>query len=172
MRLIVIPFVLFFLAGSCSRTTEKQVSPIFTDSLKLTGPVKDSDSFIIDTTYGHSSDTVYMFCENMPEFPGGRDAFESYLMKTIRYPKAAAKDGYEGRVIARFVISSNGKPEEVSIKRSVRQDMDDECLRALSGMPSWKPGMIKGKPVSVSFGVSIRFLLKKTDNLNGIYILP
>ncbi|HLO60276.1 MAG TPA: energy transducer TonB [Bacteroidales bacterium] len=172
MRLIVITIILFNLAGACITNPDKSVSLVVSDSISLTDTVKAPDDFIIDTTYGHSNDTVYMFCENMPEFPGGQDAFESYLRKTIRYPKSAANEGYEGRVIARFVISSEGKPEEVSIKRSVRKDMDDECIRALSGMPSWKSGTINGKPVAVSFGVSIRFLHKRKDNLNGIYILP
>ena len=52
------------------------------------------------------------------------------------------------------------------------EDMDKECLRVMSTMPNWKPGMISGKPVAVSYSVPVRFLLQPGENLNGIYILP
>jgi hypothetical protein len=42
----------------------------------------------------------------------------------------------------------------------------------MSTMPNWKPGMISGKPVAVSYSVPVRFLLQPGENLNGIYILP
>ena len=37
--------------------------------------------------------------------------------------------------------------------------MDAEALRVVSGMPAWKPGMQRGKPVRVSFTLPVIFKL-------------
>jgi TonB family protein len=130
------------------------------------------DNFIIDSTANQANGPVYMFCETMPEFPGGKSAFNEYLRKRIIYPRKAVTDKIEGRVVVKFIVRSTGEIREVKVLRSIREDMDKECLRVMSTMPSWKPGMISGKPVAVSYSVPVRFLLLPGENLNGIYILP
>jgi TonB family protein len=108
----------------------------------------------------------------MPEFPGGDTAFTEYVKLNVKYPRLAVSDKIEGRVVIKFIVRVNGKIEDVEIIRRIRPDMDNECIRVISGMPEWKPGMINEKPVSVSYNITIRFLLKKSENLSGIYILP
>jgi TonB family protein len=130
------------------------------------------DNFIIDSTANQANGPVYMFCETMPEFPGCKSAFNEYLRKRIIYPRKAVTDKIEGRVVVKFIVRSTGEIGEVKVLRSIREDMDKECLRVMSTMPNWKPGMISGKPVAVSYSVPVRFLLQPGENLNGIYILP
>jgi TonB family protein len=131
-----------------------------------------ADNFIIDSTANQSNGPVYMFCETMPEFPGGKNAFNEYLRKRIVYPPKAVTDKIEGRVVVKFIIRSTGQVGDVKVLRSIREDLDKACFRVMSTMPDWKPGMISGKPVSVSYSVPVRFLLKPGESLNGIYILP
>jgi TonB family protein len=133
---------------------------------------EEPDNYIVDSTANQEYGPVYMYCETMPEFPGGKAAFNEYVKSKTKYPPGAVSDKIEGRVIIKFVIRTNGEIGEVKIIRGVRDDMDKECLRVISGMPDWKPGMIAGKPVSVSYSIPIRFLLNYSENLNGIFILP
>ena len=133
---------------------------------------KESDNYIIDYTSKQDSGTVYMFCENMPKFPGGENAFTNYLRSKIIYPPHAVSDKKEGRVVIKFIVRASGRIEDVQIIRSLRPDMDNECMRVISGMPEWKSGTVNNKPISVSYNITIRFLLKGSENLNGIYILP
>jgi protein TonB len=132
----------------------------------------NSDNFILDNTFTQDNGPVYMHCEKMPEFPGGEAAFNDYLRTTINYPEPAVADKAEGRVVVRFIVRSNGEISDAQILRSVRPDMDEECMKVIKSMPEWNPGIINEKPVSVSYSVTIRFLLHNSENLNGIYILP
>ena len=133
---------------------------------------KGPDNYLIDYTSKQDSGPVYMYCESMPEFPGGETAFIDYLKRKIKYPQPAVSDKKEGRVVVKFIVRANGEIRDVQIIRTVRPDMDRECMRVISEMPEWKPGMISNKPVAVSYNIPIRFLLKKSENLNGIFILP
>jgi TonB family protein len=133
---------------------------------------KETDNYLLDNTANQDNGPVYMYCEKMPEFPGGELAFFMYVRKNVTYPKSAISDKKEGRVVIKFIVRVTGEISDVQLIRSIRKDMDNECIRVISGMPKWKPGMINDKPVSVSYSVPVRFLLDRTENLNGIYILP
>jgi TonB family protein len=178
MKQIIKLFALVLLvAVSCKNknyNTMKQVSvnnKVSGDSTALVRkPVPDN--FIIDSTANQANGPVYMFCETMPEFPGGKNAFNEYLRNKIVYPPRAVTDKIEGRVVVKFIVRSTGEIGDVKVLRSIREDMDKECLRVMSVMPNWKPGMISGKPVAVSYSVPVRFLLQPGESLNGIYILP
>jgi protein TonB len=132
----------------------------------------NSDNYILDNSASQDIGPVYMHCEKMPEFPGGEAAFNDYLRTSIIYPDPAIAQKAEGRVVVRFIIRSNGQISDAQILRSVRPDMDEECLRVVNEMPVWIPGYINEKAVSVSYSITIRFLLNNSENLNGIYILP
>jgi TonB family protein len=136
------------------------------------GKQKAQDNFILDNTSSQDNGPVYMLCEKMPEFPGGEEAFNGYMRNNINYPEAAVTDKKEGRVVVKFIINPNGEPVDVEIIRKQTPEMNDECIRAIKRMPKWKPGMLNGKQVSVSYNITVRFLLTKSDNLNGVYILP
>jgi TonB family protein len=162
---------------SCKNKNDNKIKPTSIDkkndiaNSSLTRNV-EPDNYIIDSTSNLDSGPVYMYCETMPEFPGGKTAFNEYVKYKTKYPSRAVSDRIEGRVIIKFIVKKNSEIGEVKIIRGVRDDMDKECIRVISGMPDWKPGMISGKPVSVSYSIPIRFLLKSSENLNGIFILP
>jgi TonB family protein len=133
---------------------------------------QEKDNYLLDNTSNQDNGPIYMYCEKMPEFIGGETAFIEYLKKNIRYPRQAVLDKIEGRVIVKFVVQVTGKVADVQLIRGVRSDLDKECLRIVSTMPEWKPGMINGLPVAVSNSIPVRFLLNSSENLNGIFILP
>lgn len=111
-----------------------------------------------------NGNTIYEVVEQMPEFPdGGQSGLMDYLKKNIQYPEAAKKAGVQGRVILQFVVAKDGSIENVSILRGVNPDLDKEAIRVVSNMPNWKPGMQKGKPVSVKYTVPIAFSLPSEE---------
>jgi TonB family protein len=72
-----------------------------------------------------------------------------------------AKDNnISGKVIVRFTISETGVVEKLLISSSADPLLDAEALRIISLLPAWKPGKLKGIPVSVSYTIPVNFLLK------------
>ena len=168
-------FILIFII-SCKSPNNKISSMQGSQKTEVSdtnrGKQKVQDNFILDNTANQDNGPVYMLCANMPEFPGGEEAFNGYMRNNINYPGAAVTDKKEGRVVLKFIINPNGEPIDVEIIRKQTPEMNDVCIRAIKKMPKWKPGMLDGKRVSVSYNITVRFLLTKSDNLNGIYILP
>ena len=98
--------------------------------------------------------------EQMPQFPGGPAALMEYLSKNVRYPEEAHKKGTEGRVIATFVVEKDGSISDVTIRRSVSPELDDEALRVVNSMPKWTPGKQRGEAVRVKYTIPITFKLQ------------
>lgn len=100
---------------------------------------------------------VYDTCEQMPSFNG---KLSEWLGDNIKYPEEAAKKKIEGRVIVQFVVDKKGKACKPKVVRSIHPALDAEAIRVINAMPNWKPGTIKGKPVSVKYTIPISFKLK------------
>jgi TonB family protein len=98
--------------------------------------------------------------EQMPEYPGGVRALLNFIGTNLRYPVEAQKAKIQGRVIVRFVVNKAGQVEKGEIIRSLSPECDRESLRVIRMMPDWKPGMQKGKTVSVWYTLPIQFKLE------------
>jgi protein TonB len=103
---------------------------------------------------------VYIMVDEMPEFPGGDAELFKWLYETIKYPAEAKEKGIQGKVILRFIVTSEGKVENVSVVRGVDPLLDNEAVRAMNLCPEWIPGKMKGKPVNIYYSVPISFALK------------
>lgn len=111
------------------------------------------------------SDLVFTVVEVMPEFPGGQGALLQFLAKSIKYPVIAQQNGIQGRVTCSFVVGKDGVIRNIEVIRGVDPSLDLEATRVISMMPKWKPGMQKGKEVSVKYTVPVTFRLQgKEDN--------
>ena len=112
--------------------------------------------------------------DQMPEFPGGMEALNTYLRNNIRYPQAAQKAGIQGRVIIQFIVSKDGSITDAEVVESVDPQLDAEGLRLIKNMPRWKPGMRKGQAIRVKQTLPIRFAFTKTsdkpENNNSIFL--
>ncbi len=97
--------------------------------------------------------------EEEAEFPGGQGELAKYLMKNIKYPEMALDAGIGGRVYLRFVVSSSGNISNVKVTRGIAdcKECDDEAVRVVRGMPSWKPGKNNGKPVNMWYNLPVKF---------------
>ena len=98
--------------------------------------------------------------EQMPSFPGGPAAMFEYLMQSMKYPEDAEKQKVEGRVIASFVVETDGSISGVKVVKPVFPSLDAEAIRVLQAMPKWEPGKQSGKFVRVKYTVPVTFKLK------------
>ena len=106
---------------------------------------------------------VFEVVERMPQFPGGVAAQVEYFKKNLRYPAEAKKAGTQGRVVVQFFVNKDGSISNVKVLRGVDPALDAEAVRLVNSMPKWKPGMQKGKAVTVKYTVPVLFKLDAVD---------
>jgi TonB family protein len=155
-NLLIIPAVaLIFAALSCDNNTINTK-----DSAKsLTTPGKLTESKIDQTVESQQGEEVFTVVDQMPVFPGGEKAMMEFIKKEMKYPISAQETGVQGTVIVNFIVDKTGKIKNAKVLKGV-PPLDAEALRVLTLMPAWQPGKMKGKPVSVSYTVPFKFVLK------------
>ncbi|RLD34718.1 MAG: hypothetical protein DRI83_07670 [Bacteroidetes bacterium] len=102
---------------------------------------------------------IFTVVEDMPIFPGGKEALYKYLGENITYPAGAKKDGTSGTVYVSYVVEIDGRVSNVTLLRGVREDLDNEAIRVIKEMPKWTPGKQNGKAVRVQYNLPIKFSL-------------
>lgn len=104
---------------------------------------------------------VFFIVEDMPTFQGGSlENFRNYIQQSIQYPAIAMENGISGTVYVNFVVNKNGEITSIKIVRGVDPSLDNEVERALKAAPKWAPGKQRGKPVSVSMAIPVKFILQ------------
>lgn len=146
---------------------------------QLPGPAikfKKPLSVTVADTIPKKDDKVFSAVEQIPEFPGGFNAFGDFLAENIKYPEQARRNKVQGRVIIAFVVEKDGSLTDIRIARGVENDIDQEAVRVIKLSPRWKPGIQRGKPVRVAFALPIAFSLdgarpvKRIENTSGAVI--
>ena len=93
---------------------------------------------------------------------------EKWVYEYLRYPKYAADNGIQGRVLVSFVIDEKGNVRDVKVIRGIHTSLDDEAVRVISASPKWRPGRMAGKKVKVLMTAAVDFRLEKTKGKFGI----
>lgn len=107
-----------------------------------------------------NDEPLFIVAEQMPEFPGGKEALFRYLSETVKYPAVAVANRIQGRVICQFVVEKDGTITNVVVVKSGGDpSIDKEAVRVLKSMPKWRPGKQKGQPVRVKYTVPVTFKL-------------
>ena len=103
------------------------------------------------------NEAPFIVVEQMPRYPGGDAELLNYIKNNTKYPEAAKAEKIEGRVIVRFVVSTEGRAEAISVLKGVHPLLDAEAIRVVSMLSGWRPGMQGGKAVNVWYMVPINF---------------
>ena len=119
---------------------------------------------------------TYKVVEEMPRFIGCEEVTDAserqlctqkkmleFIYKNVKYPEAARKQGIEGMVVVRFIISKTGEVKSPEIIRELGGGCDESVLEVVSQMPNWIPGRQKGKAVNVFFNLPVKFKLSPED---------
>ncbi len=97
--------------------------------------------------------------EQLPEFPGGMVAMMKWITKTLRYPPQAQQKKIQGKVVVTFIINKDGMISNIKIAQSADPLLNNEALRVVRLMPTWKPGLENNKPCRTMFAIPIEFKL-------------
>ena len=161
-------YVLPLAALAVSAFARPEVSAVADElsSAKVNDLVASMKTNQVETASVAVKDTlmpVFEVVERMPQFPGGVAAQVEYFKKNLRYPAEAKKAGTQGRVVVQFFVNKDGSISNVKVLRGVDPALDAEAIRLVNSMPKWKPGMQKGKAVTVKYTVPVLFSLDELD---------
>jgi TonB family protein len=145
-----------------SRNIESHMKPAGSINISADSMIMYKDSIIIvhPKPYQNTDNNPFIVVEEMPEFPGGKDAMVAWITSNLKYPAEALKSKITGKVYVNFAVSSKGKVKNVVVSKSASPLLNAEAIRVISSMPDWKPGTQGGKSVEVQIKVPVEFKLK------------
>lgn len=120
---------------------------------KVTNPL----CYELGTSVFTPDTTVFTVVEKQPEFPGGRQALENYLLVNVRYPPEAKKAGVKGRVFTSYIVEPDGQITNVHLLKGLGFGCDEEAIRVVNAMPKWAPGSQSGRPLRVKYNLPVLF---------------
>ena len=148
-----------------NKTFEKKSSKPKTAKVKESNFEKTKQDVVMDIAddvkeVNKESEKTYTVIEQMPQFPGGEQALLNFINKNLKYPENAQKNGMQGKVILRFVVTKTGNVDRVEVVRSVHRDLDNEAIRVVKLLPKFIPGKQNGVNVSVWYTIPIDYKLE------------
>jgi protein TonB len=103
-------------------------------------------------------ETVPVIPDELPRFEdNGLEHFKEYIQKNVQYPQKAKKLGIEGEVFVKFAIDTTGRVVDTEIINSADSLLNKEALRVINSSPLWTAGRQEGKPVKVSYVITVVF---------------
>jgi TonB family protein len=101
---------------------------------------------VVSYVIRHSKkDSIYSGGIENPYF---KDGYATLYKKMGEYPKEARRKNIEGTVLIRFVVSREGKLEEIELDKGIGSGCDEVALDCVKKCTNgWVPAMYKGKPV-------------------------
>lgn len=101
--------------------------------------------------------------QTQPEFPGGPDSLQKYLVFNLVFPKDAHNAKVQGKSYVSFKVGRDGQLSDVRVLNKLHPALDEEAVRLVKAMPNWVPGTISGKPADMQYILSIDFILPKNS---------
>jgi bla regulator protein blaR1 len=125
----------------------------------------------------NSDDPIpFAILDNPPTFEGCEDktgneskecfmtAMNNHIKTHFNYPKEAFDKKVQGRITIMFQITKEGLIDNLNVRGTGNENsylLEEEAIRIIKLLPKFKPGMIEGKPVAVSYAQPIAFRLLK-----------
>jgi len=95
--------------------------------------------------------------EELPQFPGGPAEFMKWLTRNLKYPKSLEQQKLQGKVVAEFIVNTDGSVTNVQIVTSLHPLCDQEVLRVLRMMPRWTAGIENDQPCRTKVCIPVVF---------------
>ena len=143
-------FSLFFILTFWS------LSGFAQEETSLVTPIKVDTAVYTWVTYM----PVFDKCDPMDEnaYTCSLKELTLYLFSNIRYPQEELTRNEGGISLVGIVIDKKGRIKEAKIEESSgSKALDQEALRVMKAMPSWKPGMEGNQAVNVAMSIPVNF---------------
>lgn len=124
------------------------------EQLALGQNIESGKSEPAQMTSERDADSVYVQADKMPEPAGGI----MNLVKNVRYPKGAKKDGIEGTVFVNATIDESGRVANANVMRGVGHGCDEAAVSAVK-KTLFTPAVKDGKKVKAKITIPIAFKL-------------
>jgi len=154
-------------SGKVDPLLVNEILKVIQSSPKWEGPVnKDVDEpFSTSVTLQFKlpdqilNNAPFVVVQEMPMYPGGDVELLNFIKNNTKYPEQAKANKIQGRVILRFVVTTNGNADGISVLKGVDPSLDAEAIRVVSLLKGFKPGKQGGEPVNVWYMVPVTFKL-------------
>jgi len=97
--------------------------------------------------------------DKLPEYPGGMEAFRSYIGKNYIVPDVD-KD-MNAKIFVSFIVEKDGSMTSIKVLRDPGYGMGDEAVRVIKTIDKkWTPGVYQGEKVRASYTLPIAINVK------------
>lgn len=139
---------LLFLSASCSFSQEESTEK---SAVKIqVAPEKDRSK----------EEVVFGIPQQEAQFPGGHAAYNSFIVKHLKYPKTSIEKDEQGKVYVRFIVDIDGSIKDVTVERGISEALDAEAVRLVKLMPNWIPAEESGKAVASKYLLPFTFRIQ------------
>lgn len=95
---------------------------------------------------------------NLPQYPGGKTAFQEFIRKNLRYPKEALENKIEGAVHVKYRVDGLGKVIDVEVAHGLGHGCDEEAMRVV-WLLKYDKAKNRGLRITASMKTKINFRL-------------
>ncbi len=104
--------------------------------------------------------TMSALADTQPEYPGGKEAMNSFIAENIVYPSDCIDNMIEGTLIVSFDVQTDGSVSNIKIVRPLDPELEAEAMRVVALMPAWTPAKdASGNPVKQQVEIPVKFRL-------------
>lgn len=149
--------------NTINKNSNHKYTEIYNTDGKLTKTIKSVGPMIIEEAHFDNQGKVIPNLKTIePEPYRGRQGWNEYIGRHLKYPKDMKKNGVEGTVNISFNITENGDLTDIELinPEDAHPSLNEEALRVIKNYPhKWTPAMLDGKPIVYNINMPIRFKL-------------
>tara|TARA_R110002126_G_C10410815_1_gene496595 strand:- start:5 stop:1225 length:1221 start_codon:yes stop_codon:yes gene_type:complete len=108
-----------------------------------------------EENFGKVNKSLIISKNTEPLFPGGMEAFYTFVGKNFKISKEANKMKLKGKIYLTFMIEKDGSLSEFKIFHDIGYGTGKEAVRVLKLSPKWIPGTVNNKPAKVQYNLPI-----------------
>lgn len=83
------------------------------------------------------------------------------IYKEINYPIYARDHYIQGRVLMDFIVTKEGKVENITFIQALCDEIEQECRRVINKLQNWIPASQNGELIDAHFSLPISFLIEE-----------
>ena len=144
----------------------RQVDDIFKTRDEIIAPITPPGPGLIKpivvNPVAKPSNEVITFADKMPEFPGGEEALNKFIVDHFDIPNPLYEFAEDVTVVVEFIIDKNGEVTDIKILRCDRPGfgVESEAKSIYANMPKWEAGMNNGQKARVRMRQPIKIQIQ------------
>jgi len=106
---------------------------------------------------------------DLPEYPGGKKAFQEFIRKNLKYPAKAIENNIEGTVHVKYRVNGLGRVIETEVTHGIGSGCNEEAMRVVKLLKYGK-AKNRGVRVTASMRTKINFKLPEKSTIQYSYV--